>query len=395
MNRWVCFNTLRSLPLCGLLLTLQLSPANLRACETATERLIVNSLLNANPGVAQLHLDPDLSAYQLIPSPTFYAALIEWYKNLIEVRLSNRTLDKSRLVGEVNILESRFNSAPSPALQLAWGLAGALTARALFANDQALSGYRVGIESIENLETYLKEPASDKPGRAAASLMIGLYYLYTNLIPEEFQWLSSKVTPHGSLEEAIRLIEFSVRNSTILGPEAARVLLSEVPWRLPNHCNYQGLAKQLLDHYPHNTDLSLVYQGLYIRCGRSDLALTENQRLSNDAENNALSGYGNYDYVQLIEMSSYRIHANLGNTEMLKDGNNELKWHRIFAQANSLDTLGNRDQSIKLYQSLSTDTEAPSSIRKSSKIRISIPYHSPDTIIQHDSLNFPECLNPG
>jgi hypothetical protein len=365
------------------------------ACEISTERQIVDRLLNADPGAAQVLIDQNSSNYQLIPSPAFYAALIDWYENLIEIRLSNETLDKSTLVDELDVLEYRFHNNPTADSQLAWGLAGALTARALFANGQALSGYRVGIQSIENLEAYLKEPQSDKPGRAAASLMTGLYYLYTNLIPEEFQWLSSRVTPRGSIDEAVRLIEFSVRHSTILGPEAARILLAEVPWRLPNHCNYQGLAKQLLEHFPGNADISLLYQGLYIRCGRSDLALTENQRLSDAGKNGNLYGYGNYDYEQLAEMSSYRIHANLGNTAKLNHGRNDLRWHRTFAQANSLDTTGKRNLSIKLYQSLSKDTEAPSSIRKSSSIRISIPYLSPETIVQRNSLNFPECSNSG
>ena len=395
MKRWKFLKARKIISLCGLSLSVQLSPVTSYACEPLTERKIVDSLLNADPGAAQAFLDQDLSHYQLIPSPTFYAALIDWYKKLIDNRLTNQKLDKTALFHELDILKSQFEENPSPRSQLSWGLAGALTARALFANNQALSGYRAGIESVENLQTYLKDPQSDKPGRAAASLITGLYYLYTNYIPEEFQWLDSRVTPHGSIEEAIRLIEFSTRHSTILGPEAARILLFEVPWRLPDHCKYQSLAKQLLSNYPNNTDISLVYQGLHLRCGHSETALTENKRIFEAGKNGDFYGYGNYDYAQLIELSSYRIHANLGNTTMLNEGDRELKWHRKFARANSLDTVGNRDSAIKIYQSLTTDTMAPSSIRKSAEIRVSIPYHPPETITQDSSLKFPECTNPG
>jgi len=393
MKHWKCFKSIQHLCICGLLLIMQIYSTTVHSCDVSIERKIVDSLLNADPDSARLLLDQELATYQLIPSPTFYAVLIDWYENLIKVRLSSKTLDKSALTDQLKYLELKYNENTTAELQLSLGLAGALTARALFANNQALSGYRLGVESITHLEAYLEDPDSNHQGRAAASLMTGLFYLYTNYIPKEFKWLRSKVTQRESLEEAIRLIEFSIEHSPILGPEAARALIAEVPWRLPNHCGYLGLANQLRTRYPNNSDLSLAYQGLHIRCGRSDLALIENQHLLKADNKGSISGYGDYNYKQLIEKSSYRIHANLGNSDKLETGSEELRWYRLFAYANSLDVNGDRKQAIQTYQSLQTNQDTPPSIKNSASIRISVPYQVPETFDQYSSLNLPECAD--
>ena len=150
-----------------------------------------------------------------------------------------------------------------------------------------------------------------------------------------------------------------------------------------------------MDHYPDSIDISLAYQGLNIRCGVSESALAENKRIHQAYTNGTVNGYGDYNFSQLIELSSYRINANLGDADQLSDGNDELKWHRMFAWANSLDNTGDRISAVAIYQSLSTETMAPWSIRKSAKIRLLIPYQPPETIVPSGSLKFPECSTHG
>lgn len=368
-----------------------LSFSNLQACEFGSERGIAESLLSGNFHSTQENIDTLFDQESLIPSKSFYRAMVKWHGDLIDLNKNPRTLPKTVLVDEVAKLQSKYNQENTADNLLAWGLGGGLAARALLANKQISAGYKLGVVAIDNLSNYMDRQDSNSEGRSAASFFLGIYKLYTNFIPDHYRWAISNLEELDSLENAIHHIEFAVRHSNVLSHEAGRTLLLELPWKLPGHCKYLQLAETLTKKYPNNADISLASQGLNIRCGHDQQADKENRRLTPLIQSGTAFGYGGFNYEELTSQAFNRIKANQGDSNVLLTTSNNTEWHKQFSLGNAYDIQNKRQSALDIYTSLVSNKNVPSSIRKSAAIRIRIPYKAPQTVYSKESLTMKGC----
>lgn len=360
-------------------------------CIPDWERTILDNLFNLDFIQANTDLKTAPLDSALIPSKSFYQALINWYSQVNASRNKPTEINPNRLLKEVAVLESQYRQNPTLNTRFAWNLASAVSARALLANKQVRTAYKIGLEAVENLETDLQDPQISEQQYAAGRMMIGLYYLYSNFIPKQFAWLKSSILSKGSFDDAVVELTYATQHSQIFSTEAARTLLIELPWRTPGHCRYLNIEQTLSQQYPNNADISLIYQGLAIRCGYPERARVENRRLTEHLETGLAKSYETIDIALLNKLARYRINANLGLPSRDKNTNASLIQHRRYALANAYDIMGERALAIDIYQSLVDSTEISRSIRISSKARLKTPFQAKETISDVNSLTLPQC----
>ncbi len=364
------------------------SPIN---CSDYPERQIIDGLLNLEFKKAYNAANLLDSESTLIPSQSFYRELIRWYEGVANLRDTSTHLQRSALTNELSLLKQIYENNPTIKNRFALNLATALVARAFLANKQVSAAYKIGLKAIENLETDIQDPALNTEQRAAGKMMIGLYYLYSNFIPDQFSWLKSSVLPKGSFEKAVYYLTESLTQSAIFSPEAGRTLVVELPWRTPEHCLYINLSTSLSATNPGNTDISLVFQGLAIRCGYLQLAETENLRLSKILETNSPAGYEKLDYRLLNLLAKYRLNANRGIQNHPSANDKYTESFRLFANANAYDVTNERKKAIQLYRSLSMPSQPNRGIRVSASTRIKTPFEARETIYNQSSPTLLHC----
>jgi hypothetical protein len=362
-------------------------------CDLPAERKFIDAVFNHDFDAARVAVNSIELEHSLIPSTPFYDALAGWVYSLQTDDVNQRKDRLSQLRMSVRELESFHSSKQSAGSLLAWGLAGAHTARILLFEQHVISGYYMGNRAVENLQQYTRDAASTVEGRHAARLVIGLHQIYSNAIPDELEWAEFLVKPVGDIDHGRELILRTLKESRYLSPEAARVLLLEVPWSTPGVCEYQELGREMTEHYPGNPDFSIALQGILLRCGRPESALVENKRISTAGYHSVL-GRKDIDYPDLMQLGRFRAFADTGDVESIRretPGSDHMETFRQYALANALDISGQRNHAVAVYKSLSDDSTAPVSIRKSSKLREEFPYIAAETIDSYQSPGLMIC----
>jgi hypothetical protein len=364
-------------------------------CVLAPERQIVDSLLGRDKISALQATTKVDAANSLIGSGRFYTGLIEWVSSLPHESPNDSETALTVIEQELRLLKQDFESRPTASTQLAWGLAAAHGARVMLASKQVLKGIKLAGTAITTLQQYQQTPDSSEQGRAAASFAIGMFYIYSNAIPPEFQWASSLIAKTGTPEQGRSLIEMSIQNSTVLAPEAVRALLLETPWQTPLYCDYMKLSRQMVDSYPQNPDLSIARQALLLRCGYPEAALQENSRIVDEINQGIFRGYYDENYTTLLLHGRQRALADLGYVDKLEaDENGQFADHfQQYALANALDVMGNRTRAKLLYNQLATGRNTPESIKINATARLRIPYSRRETIQAQRSLTMAICFD--
>ena len=359
--------------------------ASASVCELPTERQFVEAIFDhnfdhANTIINELDFDK-----ALIPSIPFYQGLSNWIQGNIhsDKKQIKRSLHALSLA--VDDLKIQHQVKDTTASFLGWNLAAANTARIFLVSNQMISAYNMGNPAIENLAQYLKGPTTQS-GRAAATLALGLHHIYSNAVPDKYKWASFLVKPSGNFELGRKLIEQSIQESLQLAPEAARALLTEIPWSRGEVCDYQQFSKALAEKHAVNPDFSIAYQGILLRCGWPKYALTENQRFLSEYNGKTIVGLAATDYTALFQLARIRGFVELQDIQSIKQENpvnNNVQWLKQFALANVYDTTGDRTQSADYYNSIIDAPAAPIALRKSASMHLEQPY----SMIQRRSAN--------
>ncbi len=363
-------------------------------CKPPPERQFIDAIFNQDFEDAREILKDIESDQSLIPSRPFYEALINWIAALSNNDSSQRKSKLSTLQKRVNDLSALHSTKQTPGSLLAWGLAEAHTARILLFEKRMITGYFTGNRAIKNLQQYVGDESSTDNGRNAAMLAIGLHQIYSNAIPDELKWATPFINQVGDMDHGRELIIHALQNSQHLSPEAARILLLEVPWATPGICDYLDLSRVLAKHYRNNPDFSLAHQGVSLRCGRPRDTLKENKRFMRIRSGQLITGLTEANYSELFQMGRLRAYADTGNVDAIRHESLvsvTLKPFQQLALANALDNSGSRDNAIAQYQSLSEDKSASISLRKVSKMRIRFPYSAVKRIVPGRSLSLALC----
>ena len=385
-------STLRILAI-SLILIASVRGAAALECAHYPERVVLDALLNYDFGSAGEATLAVSQGHVLIDSTSFYRGLVSWVEAAITENPDQKDRALATLVKAVEQLQTDYQEAPEAENLLGWHLAAAHTARLLLENEQILSGYSLGRKSASSLATIVYNEEFNREQRAAAALATGLFYVYSNFIPDEFGWVKSMVKSEGSIDQGRQLIEFSIRHSPQFSPEAARALFMEVPWTTPLHCRYLNLAEQMAQYYPNNTDFSIVLQGSYLRCGYPELALYENERIQSLSVESMYQGLTGEPYAELMTLGKVRALAQIGRARGIEEylENTSSNPLYTYAMANALDVSGKRNQALQHYKSLGDDPDTAPYIRKNARARLTTPYHPPETIQRVNSLNLLTC----
>jgi len=362
-------------------------------CNLPPERRFIDAVFNHDFDAARIAAKATEYEHSLIPSASFYEALVDWVSSLYDDDISHQKGRLSELRKSVKELKNLHSSEQSASSLLAWGLAGAHTARILLFEQHVISGYHLGNQSIENLQQYSDTKSSTTEGRQASRMAIGLHQIYSNAVPDALKWAEFLIRPVGDIDQGRELIELTLQDSTRLSPEAARILLLEVPWSTPGICDYLELAGEMAEHYPLNPDFSIAFQGILLRCGNPHRALKENMRIST-VNYNPVFGIDRIDYPELLKLGRLRAYAETGNIDSIQQEipvGDRFGFYQQYALSNALDISGSRNRALALYKSLSEDKSAPNSLKKSSQIRMKFPYVATDKVVPRRSLKLLGC----
>ena len=137
------------------------------------------------------------------------------------------------------------------------------------------------------------------------------------------------------------------------------------------------IGQSLSQNYPKNADFSLAYQGILLRCGYTQRASEENDRLAALARVEGLAGFSPIEYERSLELGKIRIMVAKRNIEGLRQTSLEdleLRPYLDFAMGNVLDLNHQYDESQEFYNLVIQSPDTPESLRLSANMRLHHPY---------------------
>ena len=382
-----------------IIIVLFLFSRNIAACQYSLEQEIINSILDLDIDAAisaSAVLDTESS---LIKSRLFYQNLVGWAQATLNKDHKQKKRALENLRAELSVLKKRFSSSQSVEDSLSWNLAAAHTARLLLEDEQIITGYKLGSKAVKNLQDMLTQENINSEQRSAASLVVGLSYIYSNSIPDQFSWAKPVIKVKSDLDSGRKLVELAIESSSVFTNEAARALLLEIPWSTPAFCNYLHIAETLSQRFQRNIDISMALQGILIRCGHPLEALKENTRIQLEFPQSQYSGFSQIDYNTALELGRIRAKANarvLDHNDIqgildLQD-DSPIKWHALYALANFHDLTHQRNKAKIQYQAIiDTKSTVTKALRANSVARIKYPYDAPHISTPKPSLALMSC----
>ncbi len=200
----------------------------------------------------------------------FYLALNAWVEAYFEDKNERRRAGLKKVLESVAALKKRAGNQSNYEIKLAYVLAQAHAARIKFAQNQPISVLRMArsakAQAAALLEVY--------PNQPDLMLVLGLYEYHSGNVPDEFKWLGKLFKIKGDKDSGLTRIKQSIERSIAFGAEAARALIQESNWRVPELCEYAGLAETLVNRAPRNAQLAIYKQGIYLHCGHPKMALS-------------------------------------------------------------------------------------------------------------------------
>lgn len=237
----------------------------------------------------------------------------------------------------------------------------------------------------------LRDLIKEYPDMEDAYFVLGMYEYLAGSVPRGLRWLTYLLGVSGNRDLGIRYLERATAKASIMGPEAARMLLAAAAIQ-PEHvapCQYLHLAKTVRQHYPENPHFSGALQLIYVHCGYAKAALKENAR----ARAVYLKRFPEMiDALNLVKLQAHRSLGSVGRIKAMRpvfEKNNLHHWYLALAEAH--DIQGKRAKALEIYSDLILASEEPESSENFSEeppewvvdqayLRIKIPYRSPDRV---------------
>jgi hypothetical protein len=318
--------------------------ANLCACELSNSRQITDLLMNKDFVAAGNHLQRWQQHEARSADPGFYRAMLMVAQandlgGERRERLSQQALDKL-----LKWVAGSVDSKHKPASVLTMGMARAFIARIYLDQERWFKAYRYGRAARDELRALIKR----EPDSADAYLILGLYEFYTGSVPAGLRWLMALIDLSGDREKGLRYLEQAVVRAPVAAPEAARVLVYELPLKAPQVCRYMPLLKDLRDRYPKSHAFILRLQRVYRICGYPLRALEENQQVRKESPSNQ-------PLRRKLDWEALHIYRDLGDLDGIESlssrfGRSSLLW--LTAKAEALDVLGEYRQARAIYRQI-------------------------------------------
>ncbi len=351
-----------------------LTAAHASDCVEGDVRELIDAITNQRPNEAQERLASIREHYPSYRLSDFYQSVIEWSRNQFTDNNRARTVSRKQMVKAIDDLEEQFKQSSTLDNQFAVGVAQGLAARIFIFDEQYLKAYRLGSAAKEHISAV---HAAD-PERDDARLFIGLFEYYTSSVPDELSWLSRLIDWSGSRDQGVKHLEYAVEHSPTFSHEAARALLMEVNWRLPDVCGYLPLAEWLVVKNGDNPYFSLTLQGIYLRCGQPEKALLYNEMMDSLSwESKELTrARSKAKFRALSQKGDVAEIKRLGPSELSRQ-DNYAYW---FALANAYDVLNMHEKAVKIYQKLAKMDKLAPRFVSMAKLRLTYPYTAPKRI---------------
>ena len=335
-------------------------------CGFPAERKIILALMNHDAEASTAALASLDERNALIPSRDYYRALGNWlaaYQRDDQDDKRQAIRDMRSAVANLNDHWPRDNRGPG------LGIATGHLARVLLEDEQFVRGYKSGMRAVELLERYLESADATDPGYSDAKFLEGIYEVYSADIRNRASWLPRSFRHRGNRIKGLRLIESAIYSDAVFAVEAGRMLLAEVSWRTPEFCRYTDMIDGLGEQLPRNLDIAILRQGLLIKCGMAERALSVNDTYRADQ----------FLPRKQLAMARLRILASLGKVATLSASfDQNLEGHRQIALANAHDVAGNRDQALAIYRQLAESDRADNTLRQVAAVRQRFAFQAPE-----------------
>jgi hypothetical protein len=355
-------------------------------CSIVPERQLVDAILNQDQSLFAKRLAQLEEQDAVIPSKKFYDAMNTWHLGYQKKIASEKNIGIKLLIQSIQDLEDQLDDNNPDKRNIALGLTKGHTARILLENEQYLTGYNLGVEAKNHIELVLKNATNDTPGFNDAGFLLGLYEIYTADLASQDHWLVGRIAKNGNRSRGLALVENAIVHNSIFATEALRASLGEVSWQTPDFCRYVDRIDNAGIRYPRNSDLSVLRQGLLLKCGHVIRAQQANAfyRTQSDLPQAMLDQ---------VDKAWLRISADLGDVAALeqKSLTRSQDPYLQLARANALDVLNRRKEAIDVYQNLLKNNNPIPQIQSVARIRLKHPYTAPQQV------NTPQkaILHPG
>lgn len=223
------------------------------------ERLLLDSVLDIDqrgePPAGIERGDPLFRLYRIIDGWAMAVAVGDYE--------GAESLGESAKPGLVSLLGdvSAIDPADPDSIYVRLLVRGTL-ARVSMVNHDWIDAARYGIAA--HRDAVLLDTRHPADGRAG--FFLGLYELYVGLAPGWLRAAGELAGLDGDVERGRERMERVVRRNDALAPEAARVLLEELPPRHRPACRYLSLAVDLAQNYPRNGRFHWYVEREFDRC---------------------------------------------------------------------------------------------------------------------------------
>jgi len=372
--------------LVGFSVTMPASVLASQQCIVIAERQLIDAILNQDQAVFEKRLQLFEEENAIIPSKDYYEAMNTWHQGYQEKNALIKKSGIKALFKAISNLERRLNESPPYQRNIALGLTKGHTARILLENDQFIAGYNLGIEAKDHIEQIFDSLSEATPGFNDAGFLLGLYEIYTSELTDKDHWLIRRIADRGNRRRGLALVEKAISENSIFATEALRALLGEVQWRMPEFCHYLDRIDDAGQRYPGNADLSILRQGLLLKCGHVDRAREANQFYTSQKDlPDAM--------LEQIKKAWLRISADLGDVTALEQNKvfGDENPYQQLAHANALDVSNRRQEAIKIYRHLLESSNSPQQVQSVARVRLKYPYSAPRRITMPQK----SMLHPG
>ena len=339
-------NSRGAAPVTALLLLL-LGVHDLHACESASPRLFTDLLTNMDVSGAESYLQAWEQRELKSADIGFYRAMLTLAKAKASSGERRERLRQQALDKLLNWVRESAKSSKNLPSTLTIGMAKAFIARIYLDQERWFKAYRYGSAGRDELRALVER----KPDSEDANLVLGLYEFYSGSVPAGLRGLMALIDLSGDRDKGLRYLERAVAHAPIAAPEAARILIYELPLTAPEVCAYLPLLKEVRQRYPKNPLFTLRLQRVYRECGYPLQALEENRRAEKHFQSN-------HWLKRKLDWEALHIHRDLGNVEAIKLLRTQFRdasqiWS--MAKAGALDVLGKHRQAETIYRQVGVE----------------------------------------
>ena len=324
---------------CVLLLS---SAENLLACESSGPRQLTDLLTNREFSGAEEYLRQWEQREGRFAELGFYQAMAMLAKAKASSGQPGEQLRQQALAKLLDWIAQASVSHGKPASTATMGMAKAFAARIYLEQERWFKAYRFGKAARNELRDLVER----KPDSEDAYLVLGLYEFYTGSVPAGLRWLMALIDLSGNKEKGLRYLERAVAHAPIAAPEAARILVYELPLIAPKVCTYIPLLVDVRRQYPNNLLFTLRLQHVYRECGYPLKALEENRR--------ARKSFRTHQWLKRkLDWEALHIYRDLGDLEAIESlsvqfRDSSQEW--LMAKAGALDVQGKHRQAGAVYR---------------------------------------------